>query len=95
MVPAKSNLLQLFRCRINRSRPRSAMAELTASFNDILFNRLGGLRDMAYRVNLNVTIWYSTIWQYTANIVAVDFVRGADIVETAIQSNENRHLFCR
>lgn len=71
------------------------MAELTADFTDILFNRLGNLRNMAHSVNLNVSNWYSTIWQYTANIVAVDFVRGTDIVDIAIQSNKNRHLHCR
>ncbi|CAL7939517.1 unnamed protein product [Xylocopa violacea] len=77
------------------ARPRSAMAELTATLNDIIFNKLGTLRDMAYRVNLNVTNWYSTIWQYSANIVAVDFVRGTDIVDVAIESNENRHVHCK
>ncbi|XP_043521310.1 PI-PLC X domain-containing protein 1-like [Frieseomelitta varia] len=75
--------------------PRSAMAELTSDFKHILFNRLRNLREMAHKVNLNVTNWYSTIWQYTANIVSVDFVRSTDIVEIAIKSNENRHLYCR
>ena len=75
--------------------PRSAMAELTSDFKNILFNRLRNLREMAHKVNLNVTNWYSTIWQYTANIVSVDFVRSTDIVEVAIKSNENRHLYCR
>ncbi|XP_076287640.1 PI-PLC X domain-containing protein 1 [Lasioglossum baleicum] len=79
----------------NRVRPRSAMAELTAGFVDVLSNRLGSLRDMAHRVNANITNWYSTVWQYSANIVAVDFVRSTGIVETAIKSNENRHLHCR
>lgn len=70
------------------------MAELTPNFNDIITNRLGNLRDMAHRVNLNVTNWYSTIWQYTANIVATDFIRDTDIVQVAIKSNKNRHLYC-
>ncbi|XP_076238235.1 PI-PLC X domain-containing protein 1 [Calliopsis andreniformis] len=81
--------------RSDRVRPRSAMAQLTPNFLDIVTNRLGTLRDMAYRVNLNVTNWYSTIWQYSANIVAVDFVRGTGIIETAIAANENRHLHCQ
>ncbi|XP_017765584.1 PREDICTED: PI-PLC X domain-containing protein 1-like [Eufriesea mexicana] len=76
-------------------RPRAAMAELTADFSDILLNKLGNLRKMAHSVNLNVSNWYSTIWQFTANIVAVDFVRSTDIVDIAIQSNKNRHLHCR
>nr|XP_033333750.1 PI-PLC X domain-containing protein 1-like [Megalopta genalis] len=79
----------------DRVRPRSAMAELTADFADVLSNRLGNLRDMAHRVNVNITNWYSTIWQYSANIVAVDFVRSTGIVETAIKSNENRQWHCR
>lgn len=76
------------------TRPRSAMAELTATAKDIIFNKLGSLRDMAYRVNLNVSNWYSTLWQYSANIVAVDFVRSTDIVQIAIEANENRHVHC-
>ncbi|XP_076172521.1 PI-PLC X domain-containing protein 1 [Ptiloglossa arizonensis] len=79
----------------NSKIPRSAMAELTPNVLDIICNRLGNLRDMAHTVNANVTNWYSTLWQYSANIVAVDFVRSTDIVETAIKSNENRHLYCR
>ncbi|XP_043589596.1 PI-PLC X domain-containing protein 1-like [Bombus pyrosoma] len=81
--------------RDNATRPRSAMAEMTADLTYILFNRLTSLRDMAHKVNLNVTNWYSTVWQYSANIVAVDFLRSTDIVEIAIESNENRHLHCR
>lgn len=80
--------------RRTRQRPRAAMAELTASFNDVLFNSLGGLRNMAYKVNLNVTNWYSTIWQFSANIVAMDFVRSSNIVEVAIKANENRYSHC-
>lgn len=71
------------------------MAEMTANLTYILFNGLTSLRDMAHKVNLNVTNWYSTVWQYSANIVAVDFLRSTDIVEIAIESNENRHLHCR
>ncbi|XP_017795400.1 PREDICTED: PI-PLC X domain-containing protein 1-like [Habropoda laboriosa] len=81
--------------RGSRVRPRSAMAELTATLKDIVFNTLGDLRDMAHTVNSNITNWYSTIWQYSANIVAVDFLRSSDIVRIAIESNENRHLHCR
>ncbi|XP_031839324.1 uncharacterized protein LOC116429906 isoform X2 [Nomia melanderi] len=79
----------------SRVRPRAAMAELTANVIDVLYNRLGSIRDMAHRVNANVTNWYSSIWQYSANIVAVDFVRGTGIVEAAIKANENRHFHCR
>lgn len=76
---------------IHRITPRSAMAELTPNTLDVLLNRLGGLRQMAHSVNINVTNWYSSIWQYTANIVAVDFVRSTGIVEAAIESNLRRN----
>lgn len=79
----------------DRARPRSAMAELTPNVLDVITNRIGNLRDMAHRVNFNVTAWYSTVWQFSANIVAMDFIRGSGIVETAIEANENRHLHCR
>lgn len=83
------------RCSDDRARPRSAMAELTPNVLDVITNRIGNLRDMAHRVNFNVTAWYSTVWQFSANIVAMDFIRGSGIVETAIEANENRHLHCR
>ncbi|XP_046486843.1 uncharacterized protein [Neodiprion pinetum] len=38
--------------------PRSAMAELTPNTWDILLDRLGGLRQMADDVNVNVTKWF-------------------------------------
>lgn len=74
--------------------PRSAMAELTPNTWDVILNRLGGLRQMAERVNTNVTSWYATKWQRTANIVAVDFVRGSGIIETAIEWNDRRNSNC-
>lgn len=70
------------------------MAELTPNTWDVILNRLGGLRRMADRVNANVTSWYATKWQRTANIVAVDFVRGSGIVETSIEWNDRRNSNC-
>lgn len=78
----------------NKTTPRSAMAELTPNTWDVILNRLGGLRRMADRVNANVTSWYATKWQRTANIVAVDFVRGSGIVETSIEWNDRRNSNC-
>lgn len=70
------------------------MAELTPNTWDVILNRLGSIRQMADRININVTNWYNSKWQHTANIVAVDFVRSSGIVETAIEWNERRNLLC-
>ncbi|XP_012537184.1 PI-PLC X domain-containing protein 1 isoform X2 [Monomorium pharaonis] len=74
--------------------PRSAMAELTPNTWDVILNRLGSIRQMADKVNINVTNWYNSKWQNTANIVAVDFVRSSGIIETAIEWNERRNSHC-
>ncbi|EFN83766.1 Phosphatidylinositol-specific phospholipase C X domain-containing protein 1 [Harpegnathos saltator] len=78
----------------SRSTPRSAMAELTPNILDVVLNRLGSIREMAEKVNINVTNWYNSKWQRTANIVAVDFVRSSGIIETAIEWNERRNSRC-
>ncbi|KAL6422788.1 hypothetical protein ACFW04_010766 [Cataglyphis niger] len=77
-----------------RAIPRSAMAELTPNTWDVILNRLGSIRQMAEKVNINVTNWYNSKWQHTANIVAVDFVRSSGIIETAIEWNERRNSHC-
>jgi hypothetical protein len=58
------------------------MAELTAW--DVITDELGGLRKIADTVNRNVSGWYQGSWGHSANVVAVDFYRGADIFNTAI-----------
>lgn len=70
------------------------MAELTPNTWDVILNRLGSIRQMADKININVTNWYNSKWQHTANIVAVDFVRSSGIVETAIEWNERRNTLC-
>lgn len=70
------------------------MAELTPNTWDVILNRLGSIRQMAENVNINVTNWYNSKWQSTANIVAVDFVRSSGIIETAIEWNEKRNSHC-
>ncbi|XP_035729994.1 PI-PLC X domain-containing protein 1-like [Vespa mandarinia] len=78
-----------------KTTPRSAMAELTPNMWYVISNRFQtSLRQMADKVNANVTNWYATKWQYTANIVAVDFVRGSGIVETSIEWNDRRNSNC-
>ncbi|KAK2588362.1 hypothetical protein KPH14_004376 [Odynerus spinipes] len=88
------NSIETSKFRAYRLTPRSAMAELTPNTWDVILNRLGGLRQMANRVNTNVTTWYATEWQLTANIVAVDFVRSSGIIETAIEWNDRRTSYC-
>ncbi|XP_059472575.1 PI-PLC X domain-containing protein 1-like [Neocloeon triangulifer] len=68
----------------------SAMAELTPTAWDVVTDELGGLRKMADSVNRNVTTWYQGSWGQTANVVAVDFYRGSDIIGTAIEWNKQR-----
>lgn len=80
---------------VNRLTPRSAMAELTPTTFDVILNNLGGLRRMADNININITNWYRDMWQDSANIVAVDFLRGTGIVETAIEANDKRFLYCQ
>ncbi|XP_065341458.1 PI-PLC X domain-containing protein 1-like [Cloeon dipterum] len=76
----------------------SAMAELTPTAWDVITDELGGLRKMADSVNRNVTSWYQGSWGRTANVVAVDFYRGSDIVRTAIEWNKQKissgHIKC-
>lgn len=84
-------ILMLCPTGINNNPPQaawSAMAELTPTAWDVITDELGGLRKMADSVNRNVTGWYQGSWGQTANVVAVDFYRGADIVATAIQWNK-------
>ncbi|XP_034951432.1 PI-PLC X domain-containing protein 1-like [Chelonus insularis] len=75
-------------------KPRAAMAQLTPTTFDVIFNRLGGLRLMAENVDMHITEWYSEVWQHTANVVAVDFIKATGIIETAIKWNDKRISGC-
>jgi len=68
----------------------AAMAELTPSTLDVIFRPWAGLRKLSQLTNANVTRWYRDRWWPTANIVAVDFFRGTDIVDVALRSNVKR-----
>lgn len=70
------------------------MAELTPNTLDVILDRLGGLRQMAEGIDMNVTTWYSTKWFQSANIVAVDFIKASGIIETAIEWNDKRSQGC-
>ncbi|XP_065086822.1 PI-PLC X domain-containing protein 1 [Ochlerotatus camptorhynchus] len=72
------------------NRPVADMAELTPDPWGIITDRYGGLRKMADSVNRSVTKWYFEELGPTANIVAVDFIRGTSIVDAAIYWNQKR-----
>lgn len=66
------------------------MAELTANAWTILTRQNSGLREMANSVNPFVTKWFEEDWGRMCNIVAVDYLRGTDIVNVAIKWNRRR-----
>lgn len=68
----------------------SDMAELTPSAWDVLTNPNSGLSHMADNVNLRVSDLYENELYKEANIIAVDFIRGARIVEIAMKINGRR-----
>ncbi|XP_052862259.1 uncharacterized protein LOC128268976 [Anopheles cruzii] len=71
-------------------RPVADMAELTPDPWGVITDRYGGLRKMADSVNRFVTKWYFEDLGPTANVVAVDFLRGTSIVDAAIYWNLKR-----
>lgn len=68
----------------------SAMAELTATAQDVALDKLHGLRNMADTVNRNVTVWFRERWANTSTIVATDFFLGNNIIDVAIAENQRR-----
>ncbi|KAL1403220.1 hypothetical protein pipiens_000914, partial [Culex pipiens pipiens] len=72
------------------NRPVADMAELTPDPWGVITDRYGGLRKMADSVNRHVTKWYFEELGPTANVVAVDFVRGTSIIEAALYWNLKR-----
>lgn len=66
------------------------MAEMTANVFGVVLDKWGGLRRMADEINLKVSELYRHELAATANIVAVDYLRGTSIVETAINWNKNK-----
>ncbi|KAJ1521798.1 hypothetical protein ONE63_003433 [Megalurothrips usitatus] len=63
------------------------MAELTPSARYIVSHLLGSLREMAYDVNRDVTLWSFGARGRAFNIVAVDFIRSTGVVDAAIFNN--------
>lgn len=66
------------------------MAELTPTAWDVFSDKFSGLRQMADNANREVSRWYIEEWTNEANIVAVDFVRGTNIMETSLIANARR-----
>ena len=65
----------------------AAMAELTPTLFDVMFNMRGSLRQMADSVNRALTVWFAALWWANANIVATDFFMGNNLVDVAISAN--------
>lgn len=66
------------------------MAELTPTTWDVITDRFGGLRKIADQSNRHISKWYIDELGQSANIVAVDFYRGTNLVETALYWNSRR-----
>lgn len=77
------------------NRPYADMAELTPTAWDVLTDKWGGLRQVADQSNRHISKWYADEWFISANIVAVDFYRGTNIMETVIYSNQKKDLLRR
>lgn len=71
------------------------MAELTPNTWDVLTDRYGGLRRMADQANRHISKWYIEEWGPTTNIVAVDFVRGTNLIETSLYWNSKKDIILR
>lgn len=67
------------------------MAELTPTLWSIFTFETHSLRQMAQLVDTNITSWFRGTWGRICNIVAVDFFRGTDIVQAAIEWNYRRN----
>ncbi|XP_037957211.1 uncharacterized protein LOC119687099 [Teleopsis dalmanni] len=72
------------------SRPVADMAELTPEPWGVIVDKYGGLRKLADNVNWRVSQLYRDDLARTANIVAVDFMRGTVMPEIAIDWNKRK-----
>lgn len=71
------------------------MAELTPTTWDVITDRFGGLRKIADQSNRHISKWYIDELGHLANIVAVDFYRGTNLVETSIYWNSKKEVYKR
>ncbi|XP_075227325.1 PI-PLC X domain-containing protein 1 [Lycorma delicatula] len=65
----------------------AAMAQLTPSPLDLLFNPTGSLREMAHSINRNLTEWCHNLWWNKANIVTSDYFLENNLINIAIAAN--------
>lgn len=75
------------------SRPVADMAELTPKTWDVIVNKYGGLRKMADHVNWRISQLYMNELGVNANIVAIDFYRGTNLVDTALEYNRKKVVY--
>lgn len=61
------------------------------TLKQMIFSR-SGLRRMADQANRHISRWYIEEWGPMTNIVAVDFVRGTNLVETALYWNGKKDI---
>ncbi|CAG2170517.1 unnamed protein product [Oppiella nova] len=71
---------------------RSAMAQMTPTFKEIIFSfqSKGGLRQRADTVNPLFPKWFYSQWWDCINIVSADYFLGSNIVDIAIKVNEKK-----
>ncbi|CAH1388745.1 unnamed protein product [Nezara viridula] len=83
---------QFERCERDKKQMWAAMAELTPSTLGVLTDWYGGLRNLANRINTNLTLSFRSCrkWATCSNIVAVDFFRSTGLVNAAIKLNRER-----
>lgn len=87
-----SGLRSFLQCSMDNAKQRApslwaAMAELTPTPLDVMFNPTGSLRAMADAVNRNLTSWFKNQWWPHANIVATDFFLGNNLIDVAVTAN--------
>lgn len=76
----------------NRDPMWSAMSELTPTLWEALTTPKGSLRVLADQANRKVTHWFRDGWWREASIVATDFFLGNNIIEVAVDANQDRAL---
>ncbi|XP_060524652.1 uncharacterized protein LOC132701039 [Cylas formicarius] len=65
------------------------MAELTPQPLDFIL-RINNLRNLAQKVNREVTKWFREEWFYDANVVATDYFLSNDLIAVAIDANSRK-----
>ncbi|XP_066250278.1 PI-PLC X domain-containing protein 1-like [Euwallacea similis] len=77
----------LYQHKSNTNPMWALMAELTPQPWDVIF-RKNNLRELAQKVNKEVTKWVRDEWFNEVNIVASDYFLGNDLIRVAIEGNK-------